>query len=330
MLYNRLDPNEEWLRIARHGIEFLSGHGRDEEGNWYFALTRDGRPLVQPYNIFSDCFAAMAFGQFAQASGDAQAQAIALATWRAIQWRKDNPKGRYAKAAPGTRPMKSFALPMILSNLAIELEGLLPQAELEAALDTCVSEVMHLFYDREHGLIFENVAPDGSHPDCFDGRQINPGHGIEGMWFLMDIARRRGDWDLFEECADVVMKILDFGWDAREGGIFYFLDAQGKPPLQLEWDQKLWWLHVEALVALAKIARLSRREALRARAWLWFERIHEYAWSHFADPQYGEWFGYLTRRGERLLELKGGKFKGCFHVPRALYLCFREFEALAR
>ena len=43
----------------------------------------------------------------------------------------------------------------------------------------------------------------------------------------------------------------------------------------------------------------------------------------------GEWFGYLTRRGERLLDLKGGKWKGCFHVPRALYLCWRQFEAVA-
>jgi N-acylglucosamine 2-epimerase len=30
-----------------------------------------------------------------------------------------------------------------------------------------------------------------------------------------------------------------------------------------------------------------------------------------------------------LLNLKGGKWKGCFHVPRALYLCWRQFEALS-
>ena len=32
-----------------------------------------------------------------------------------------------------------------------------------------------------------------------------------------------------------------------------------------------------------------------------------------------EWFGYLNRDGSRLLDLKGGKWKGCFHVPRGLY-----------
>ena len=61
MLYNRVENRSDWLDIARHGAEFLHKHGMDKEGNWYFAIDRSGRPLVQPYNIFSDCFAAMAF-----------------------------------------------------------------------------------------------------------------------------------------------------------------------------------------------------------------------------------------------------------------------------
>jgi N-acylglucosamine 2-epimerase len=33
---------------------------------------------------------------------------------------------------------------------------------------------------------------------------------------------------------------------------------------------------------------------------------------------------------EVLLNLKGGKWKGCFHVPRALLLCWKNFELLAK
>ena len=51
----------------------------------------------------------------------------------------------------------------------------------------------------------------------------------------------------------------------------------------------------------------------------WFNRIHDYVWTRFKDPEYPEWFGYLNRRGEVLMPLKGGKWKGCFHVPRGLY-----------
>ncbi|MBQ1939993.1 MAG: AGE family epimerase/isomerase, partial [Alistipes sp.] len=53
----------------------------------------------------------------------------------------------------------------------------------------------------------------------------------------------------------------------------------------------------------------------------WFEKLHDYTWSHFRDAEHPEWYGYLNRRGEVLLTLKGGKWKGCFHVPRGLYKC---------
>jgi len=326
MLYNRYEQEARWLDLATHGVAFLMQHGMDADGNWYFALDRQGEPLVQPYNIFSDCFAAMALSQYALASGDAKARDVALRTYENILRRQDNPKGKYSKVVPGTRPLKSLGLPMILANLALEMEWMLEADVLEAALDECVRTVTTEFLDADRQLLFENISPDGSHPDCFDGRLINPGHGIEAMWFIMDIAQRRDDADLTAKAIDAILHTLDYAWDKDYGGIFYFMDAQGKPPQQLEWDQKLWWVHLETLVALAKGYVATGSQACSR----WLGRVHEYTWNHFRDPQYaGEWFGYLDRTGERLLDLKGGKWKGCFHVPRALYLCYRQFETLA-
>jgi len=104
-LYNRCEKRREWLGIAEHGAAFLTEHGRDDNGHWYFSLTRKGEPLVQPYNIFSDCFAAMGFGQYALAKGDDHARHLAKTTFDRILVRKAEPKGRYNKAVPGTRPM---------------------------------------------------------------------------------------------------------------------------------------------------------------------------------------------------------------------------------
>jgi N-acylglucosamine 2-epimerase len=322
MLYNRHEKRTQWLDIATCGADFLARNGMDEAGNWYFALNRQGEPLVQPYSIFSDCFAAMAFSQYGLASGDQNAKDIALQTYRNILRRKDNPKGKYSKAVAETRPLKSLDLSMILASLSLEMEELLEDKELNAILELCVSDVTTLFLDQKLGLVFEKVSPDGSHPDCFEGRLINPGHGIEAMWFIMEIACRRNDQDLINKAVDVVLNTLDFAWDKEYGGIFYFLDARDRPPLQLEWDQKLWWVHLEALVALVMGYYATGRD----ECWQWHEKIHEYVWNHFRDPDYGEWFGYLNRQGQRLLELKGGKWKGCFHLPRALYLCHHKFS----
>ena len=324
MLYNRLEQKSEWLDIARHGAEFLAKYGRDDQGDWYFALDQTGQPLIQPYNIFSDCFAAMAFSQYALADSSSAAKEIALQAYNNVLRRQSNPKGKYNKAYPGTRSLKNLAVPMILANLSLEMDWLLPNNQLTATLDQTLQEVMGTFRDKDTGLMYENVTLEGEHLDCFDGRLINPGHGIEAMWFVMDIARRRNDLDLINQAVDVVISILNYAWDKEYQGIYYFMDVQGHPLHQLEWDQKLWWVHLETLVALSMGFNLTGR----AECWTWFNQVHDYTWNHFADSDHGEWFGYLNRRGEILLNLKGGKWKGCFHVPRALHLCWQQLEAL--
>ncbi len=321
-MFNHVEPKPEWLAMAKHGASFMERFGRDDAGNWYFALTADGRPLVQPYNIFSDCFATMAFASLDKASPNDTYRKIATDTFRNIIRRKDNWKGSYNKAYSGTRPMKNFSLPMILCNLALELEHILGTEEVNSFIPTVVDEVMNVFYQPDKGLILENVFEDGSFCDSFEGRLLNPGHAIEAMWFVMDLGRRMEDKALIRKATDIMLRTLEHGWDKQHGGIFYFLDAKGAPPLQLEWDQKLWWVHVEALVALAKGFHLTGDE----RCLEWFEKLHHFTWKHFRDPEYGEWFGYLNRRGEVLLALKGGKWKGCFHIPRSLYQVWKTLE----
>ena len=311
MLYNKVEHRQEWLDAAVQGAEFMRRYAHDGQLNWYFSLTREGQPLVEPYNIFSYTFATMAFGQLAIATGNDEYARIARDTFDIILSRVDNPKGRWNKAHPGTRPMKNFALPMILCNLALEIEPLLDPAFLQQCM--------------LGGLVVENVALDGSLVDTMDGRHMNPGHAIEAMWFIMDLGKRLNRPDLIERAKDTALRMADYGWDSEYGGIFYFMDRLGRPTQELEWDQKLWWVHIETLIAMIKGYNLTGDP----RCLEWFERVHDYVWSHFRDPEWPEWFGYLNRRGEVLLTLKGGKWKGCFHVPRGLYQCWQVLEQLA-
>jgi N-acylglucosamine 2-epimerase len=319
LMYNQIEKKQTWLDIALQGAGFLKKYGRDAGGNWYFSLTREGKPIVQPYNIFSDCFAAMAFGELYKATGDAGHRQIATDTYLNIIRKQDNPKGIYNKQYPGTRPLKNFALPMILSNLSLILEDILEAGTVEKSLKPLINEILNVFYQKDSGLILENVLPDGSFCDCFEGRQVNPGHSIEAMWFLMDAGVRLKDEGLIRQASEIVLSTLNYGWDEKYGGIFYFKDIKNYPLQQLEWDQKLWWVHVETLIALVKACRLTGKEVFKQ----WFLKIHDYTWCHFKDKDYPEWFGYLNRQGEPLLTLKGGKWKGCFHVPRGLYQIYK-------
>ena len=324
-LYNKVEKRQEWLDAAIQGAEFLKKYGHDGNLNWYFALDREGHPLVEPYNIFSYTFAVIAFGQLSIATGNQEYADIAKKTFDIVLSKVDNPKGRWSKAAPGARSLKSFALPMILCNVALEIESLLDKDFLDKTIETCVHEVMDVFYRPELGLIVEHLGTNNEMVDCMDGRLLNPGHAIEAMWFIMDLGKRLGDQALIEKAVKIALAEVEYGWDEKYGGIFYFMDRLNRPMQQLEWDQKLWWVHIETLITMIKGYELTGSEECLA----WFERIHDSVWSHFMDPEHPEWFGYLNRQGEVLLTLKGGKWKGCFHVPRGLMQVYQSLERIA-
>ncbi|XP_068780309.1 N-acylglucosamine 2-epimerase isoform X3 [Struthio camelus] len=180
---------------------------------------------------------------------------------------------------------------------------------------------------RGDSVVLENVSPDGKELPGSMGRLLNPGHAIEAGWFLLRFAQRRGDEALAARAiAGFIEGPLRRGWDPEHGGLFAFLDADGHCPTQLEWSMKLWWPHAEAMVALlAAYAHDRRPERLEA-----FQRVADYTFDKFRDPEHGEWFGYLSREGNVALTIKGGPFKGCFHVARALHMCEEMLEELLR
>ena len=324
MLCNKLGKKQEWLDAAIQGAEFLKKYGHNGYYDFYFSLTREGKPLVEPYNIFSNTFACMAFAQLAKATGSEEYAEISRRIFKRILERRGNPKGKWSKAVPGTRPMKDFALPMIICNMALEVEDIIndPQ-QLEKTIDECLHEVLDVFYQPDLGCMLENVSSlDNSRLDCFEGREINPGHNLEALWFMMNLGIRRNDEALVNKCVEISLSVIEMGWDKEYGGIFYFLDSKGAPQQKLEWDQKLWWVHIESAIAMIKGYQLTGNK----KCLEWFEKLDEYMWSRFKDPLHPEWFGYLNRRGEMLLPLKGGKWKGCFHVPRGLFEIWQILE----
>lgn len=322
-LYNKVEKKQEWLDIAKLGADFMRDKGMDKDGRFYFAFDKEGNALKKASNIFSDCFAVLGFAQYYHASGDESYRTLAREIYDRIEKRWSNPKHVFNKET-GIRPMNGMGKLMLDANMAMEMEGVLDNAKIKELKETSIKQLLYHHYDEDLQLFFENVAPDGSHPDTVDGRLIIPGHAIEAMWFVMDLAAQTNDIKTIERATDITLKMLEYGWDEKFGGIFYFMDAQDKPmPWKLDWDQKLWWVHNETLVALLK----AYQHTQRTDVWEWFEKVHDYSWKYFSDPEYGEWFGYLNRRGEVLLDMKG-TFKGCYHLPRALYECWKTLEKI--
>ncbi len=307
--------NEAFLKIARDGFDFLYKHGRTEDGSYYFALNRRGVPSMAPYSIFSDCFAAMGAAALFAATGEERYRAEARSAMQSYIRRLDNPKGRWNKLLEGTPKRLSLGSYMILANLGCVMKECLGSDEFDGETDRAVRTVMKLFHHPELKVLFENVNPDGTFDlESCEGRFVNPGHGLESMWFVLQYAERINDRELIRQACDYVDELFHFGTDPVYGGIFYFMDALGKPHLELQHDMKLWWPHNEAIIAALFAYKLSGEERFLEH----FRTVDQWAWSHFPDPEYGEWFAYLDRQGKPNNMLKGGKWKTFFHLPRCL------------
>lgn len=322
-LYNTVERRPEWLDVARLGYDFMRRYGFDTDGRMFFTVTRDGQPLRKRRYLFTETFGVIACAEYARATGDADALRCARDTYRLLIDLHRTPGSLPPKVYPETRATKALAMPMILLATTLELVLVDQDPLYDQVMDEAADEIVRDFLKRDERALHETVGPNGERLDTPEGRCLCPGHDIETAWFMLALAEHRGgDRELVDIALDIIRWALDWGWDKEHGGLLYYVDCEGRPPEQLEWDMKLWWPHNEALYAVLWAHKLTGDPAFEA----WYERLHEWSFAHFPDREHGEWYGYLHRDGSPALTAKGTIWKGAFHVPRGLWLCYTLLE----
>ena len=134
------------------------------------------------------------------------------------------------KSVPGVRDTKALAVPMILLNVtAVMFKADKERYDLYDKRARSLVEDVKSFRFGDTGFMLESVGLNGEYyGEVSSARVVNPGHSIELSWFLMDEAEREGDDELFAYAERIFNTAIDFGWDAKYGGILYFRDLEGK------------------------------------------------------------------------------------------------------
>jgi N-acylglucosamine 2-epimerase len=331
-LYNDLEKRPEWLAASKHAIDFISRYGFAPDGRVFYSVTRDGRPLRMRRYLFAEIFAIMAFAEYGRAAGDVQAVERAKALLRLVQdvnsrpW--NAPGALEPKVDPRTRPMRGHSMAMIQINTlqVMRRADTTPQPlPYDRLIDTQIEEVFRFFVKPQMKALLETVGPAGEYlGETPEGRCVNPGHAIETAWFILEEGKHRKDRTLIERGLPILDWSLDLGWDPKHGGLLYFVDIEGKQPVQYEWDMKLWWPHNEAIYATLLAYSLTKEKKYEQ----WFEKIYAWSMARFPDKVHGEWFGYLHRDGSLSHDLKGNMWKGPFHLPRMQLYCHLLLEAM--
>lgn len=324
---------QEWLDASKSCLDFMEAHciNREAGDRMYFTVTEDGQPLRQRRYFYSEAFYASANAEYYGVTGDKECLERARKAyniyWELAHGGKD-PVGMGPKTIAETRTGRSFGLPMIILNVIGILLRVDPEhrAEYEDRAQQCIDEIFKYFVKPDMKCLLENVAPDGTARLNFtEGRIVNPGHDIEGVWFILEHAKRTGDTSLIPKAAEIFDWAIEAGWDKEYGGLLYFVDALGLPPEAYEHDMKLWWPHNEILIASMMLYRDTKDEKYLD----WFYKTLDYCKAHFSDPEYGEWYGYLRRDGKPTMpSTKGSTFKGPFHLPRCLIMVDQMMTAM--
>ena len=316
---------DEWMEASKSCLDFMEEHciNREAGNRMYFTVTADGKPLRQRRYCFSEAFYAIANAEYYGLTGERVYLERARSAYN-LYWNLNHgmpdPVGMGPKTIPETRTGRAFGTPMIILNVIGVLLRVdeANKTEYEERAAQCVEEIFKYHVHPELKCVLENVAPDGTaRLDFTEGRIVNPGHDIEGVWFLLEQAKRTGDTSLVPKAEEIFNWAMDAGWDSEYGGLLYFVDCLGRPPEAYEHDMKLWWPHDEILISSLMLYRDTGKEEYLD----WYFKTLEYSQKYFSDPEYGEWYGYLRRDGKPTEPpCKGSTFKGPFHLPRMLIM----------
>jgi N-acylglucosamine 2-epimerase len=319
-LYNTHQPNPDWLAAAKLGADFMLKHAFTPEGTMHFRLTRDGKSLSEVLSVYTEVFAVIALAEYSKAGGDEALWQRNLRMYDFLMSRLGTPSDTPLLGYPIHAEFHLHSHDMCRITVAWVLNQIRPGPKFEEDLTRSVDSILKRHWKPDLNALLENVAMDGSPMlDLPEGRMVHPGHAIESAWMLMEIARHRRDDALFSTALDIVLASLNQGWDREFGGVRYITNLDWTPTHNLEADLKLWWVHNETLYALLLAwAQTGRKDVAD-----WYEKVHQYVFTHFPDPQYGEWFGYLNRDASPVWTAKANGWKGCFHLPRALYRCYQ-------
>jgi len=316
--YLDIQQNPEWLKLARHGLDFLKKHAFDTDGRMFFSLDKKGNPLRKRRYIFSEAFMVMGLAAFSRASGESKYAQEALALFRLMDKYLTTP-GLLPPKYTDHRQSKGLAIPMIMIVVAQELRKVIDDPLITKWIDHSITEIENDFLKEEYKAVLEMVGPKGEFIDSCNGRLLNPGHAIEAAWFILHESKYRNN-DTY--LRNLGLKILDYmwewAWDLKYGGILYYRDVLNRPPTEYWHDMKFWWNHNEAIIATLSAYQMTGNKKY-AR---WHRLVHEWSYQHFPDKENGEWYGYLHRDGSISTPIKGNSiWKGPFHLPRMQWYC---------
>ncbi|HEU4582751.1 MAG TPA: AGE family epimerase/isomerase [Polyangiaceae bacterium] len=314
--YARREKTPEVKAIADSIYQFLISHFQDQDGEFFYKVSRDGSKVTEPKKqLYAESFAIYALATYADVFAVPDASKRALACFQSIDRRMHDAQylgydqtNDPGWLAPGAQKDTNTHIHLLESFTALyrSTKDEAVKARLEELVKVVATRIVQP----------SNYAHKEFYRDwrIHDKPVVSYGHDLETTWLLIDAQEALGDAN--EAVRQVALGLgkhsAERGYDAANGG--YFEEGvPGGAPTKLE---KVFWIQAEALPGLWWLYRLGNDAGYLDR----LEGTLSWIEAKQLDREYGEWFwgidpdGSVSARGDH----KGEEWKAQYHALRAL------------
>jgi mannose/cellobiose epimerase-like protein (N-acyl-D-glucosamine 2-epimerase family) len=322
--------DRDYLKAARHGVEFLRGPMKDSEhGGYFWSVTLDGKPRDPRKRLYGEAFVIYALVEYARASGDKEALQEARGLFQLLQ--------RKAHDARHGGWMEHFErdwspMPAKDPNAIVEVSGYksanshlhLQEALAELWIDTHDPEVraalqeslrfnQTYFYPATPARSAFHFRPDWTPVTDPGSAGLSYGHNVEFAWLMLraeEVLDRPVSWNHFRAHLDHALR---YGTDAVRGGVYN--KGTGNEPATDR--NKVWWAQAEMLAALSHAIRhwpnQNNYQKELEKLWVWVNGPQR-------DAKSGIWLDTVTESGQPKSTGLAHNWKANYHDVRALLI----------
>ncbi|MFC1651201.1 AGE family epimerase/isomerase, partial [Candidatus Latescibacterota bacterium] len=283
-LYNKVESDPKYIKIADKSVEFILKHKPDGDAFWQGTYTREGKASGSG-DIYGNLFIANGLAEYSKAPDNERYWDMAKEILLTCMKRYDSLDYSY-DANYASLDVAQIVAPrvlghwMVLIRLVTQMLELRADTELESLADRCVEAIMNYHFNPEFDLLNESLNHDMSRPDSALAQFVYTGHAIETLWMLLYEAARRKDETLFDKVADSFRCHVEVAWDDVYGGVFRSLDNVNDNVWTVD---KVLWAQEEVLIGSLFIIEHTGEEWAKEM----FAKMFSYVQDKYPLKQYG-------------------------------------------
>ena len=339
-LCNSSYRNDEYLKAARHGYEFLRNQMWDKQfGGFYWEVDSAGNlPVKAEKHLYGQAFGLYSLSEYAIASGNSSGAELTRKLFNLLEKHAhDRQYGGYREcflkkwdpAPDDTIGYLGAASPRKLMNTHLHLLEAITMYYHLTGDPTARERLIELIFILSNTVIRKTLGActDTYHRDWTplsgpEYDRISYGHNIENIWLLIDacdaVGISNGPFlDLYRLLFGYASR---FGFDRKNGGFYY----NGSFNSRADKREKIWWIQAEGLVSALYMYRLTRDKVY----WDCFFKTLNWIVTHQIDWANGDWHAQVDTKGKPSGD-KAGEWKSPYHNGRAMIKCLELLQSLA-